>query len=48
MYLLDSIDDGTYMSNDAERKEYVLNDEGAYFYGSKVQIGSAPWYQGQV
>ncbi|XP_071846211.1 protein-glutamine gamma-glutamyltransferase K-like [Apostichopus japonicus] len=39
--------DGTYMSNDAERKEYVLNDEGAYFYGSKVQIGGAPWYQGQ-
>ncbi|XP_071951655.1 protein-glutamine gamma-glutamyltransferase K-like [Antedon mediterranea] len=36
-----------YMEDDKERNEYVMNENGQYFYGSKKQIGSGPWYQGQ-
>ena len=37
-----------YMENDKWRKEYVMNEDGAYFYGTASNIGSSPWYQGQV
>lgn len=39
--------DETYMPKTSDLEEYVLNDDGMYFYGTKYQIGWAPWYQGQ-
>ncbi|NP_001154909.1 extracellular transglutaminase [Strongylocentrotus purpuratus] len=39
--------DDVYMENDKWRKEYVMNENGAYFYGTASNIGSSAWYQGQ-
>ncbi|XP_033108548.1 protein-glutamine gamma-glutamyltransferase K-like [Anneissia japonica] len=36
-----------YMEDDKKRQEYVMNEYNLYYYGSKRQIGSSPWYQGQ-
>ena len=42
------IDDGVYMADEVKRQEYVMNETGLYFYGSKYRIGSSPWNFGQV
>ncbi|XP_033631824.1 protein-glutamine gamma-glutamyltransferase K-like [Asterias rubens] len=39
--------DDVFMHNEIQRKEYVLNDMGMYFYGAGNQVGHAPWYFGQ-
>lgn len=45
-YLLTA--DDVFMHNEIQRKEYVLNDMGMYFYGAGNQVGHAAWYFGQV
>ncbi|XP_038056774.1 protein-glutamine gamma-glutamyltransferase K-like isoform X2 [Patiria miniata] len=40
-------DDDVFMHNEEQRKEYVLNDMGMYFYGNSKYVGSSPWYFGQ-
>ncbi|XP_071951688.1 hemocyte protein-glutamine gamma-glutamyltransferase-like [Antedon mediterranea] len=42
-----SKDDDVYLSNEAERQEYVLNDQGMYFYGAQTRVSGAKWYMGQ-
>ncbi|XP_071503234.1 protein-glutamine gamma-glutamyltransferase K-like, partial [Diadema antillarum] len=39
--------DEVYMEKDDWRKEYVMNEEGMYFYGTAEDIGGSDWYQGQ-
>lgn len=39
--------DEVYMPQDDWRQEYVMNEDGMYFYGTSSNIGSSPWYQGQ-
>ncbi|XP_075033805.1 protein-glutamine gamma-glutamyltransferase E-like [Mixophyes fleayi] len=40
-------DDEVYMSSEADRGEYVLNDTGLYWYGSVSNYGSRRWDVGQ-
>ncbi|OXB83256.1 UNVERIFIED_CONTAM: hypothetical protein H355_002008 [Colinus virginianus] len=40
-------DDIVFLSNEAERKEYVLNDTGYIYVGSVYSIHSKPWNFGQ-
>ncbi|NWV11389.1 TGM4 glutamyltransferase, partial [Ptilonorhynchus violaceus] len=40
-------DDAVYMANDAQRKEYVLNDTGYIYVGSAYNIYNRPWNYGQ-
>ncbi|KAL2307678.1 hypothetical protein Nmel_000652, partial [Mimus melanotis] len=41
-------DDIVYMANEAEKKEYVLNDTGYIYVGSAYSIYDRPWNFGQV
>lgn len=40
--------DTVYMEKEDERQEYVLNDRGRIWVGSKRSYEGIPWYFGQV
>ena len=40
-------DDQVYIQDEAERKEYILNETGRLYVGSKKRIFSRPWNFGQ-
>ncbi|XP_033113463.1 protein-glutamine gamma-glutamyltransferase K-like [Anneissia japonica] len=42
-----SKDDDVYLPEDDQKQEYVLNDQGMYFYGSGKSVSGARWYLGQ-
>ncbi|XP_033113458.1 hemocyte protein-glutamine gamma-glutamyltransferase-like [Anneissia japonica] len=42
-----SKDDDVYLPEDDQKQEYVLNDQGMYFYGSGKNVYGARWYLGQ-
>lgn len=48
IYLLCQIADGVFMSNQAEREEYVQQDAGIIYVGSANRIGMVGWNYGQV
>ena len=39
--------DDAYLENYSHREEYVLNEEGAQFYGTYSRIGLMKWFHGQ-
>ena len=41
-------EDSVFMSNEAEREEYVLNERGRLYKGSANNIYSSAWNFGQV
>lgn len=41
-------DDVVFMADEAQRKEYVLNDTGYIYVGSAYSIYNRPWNFGQV
>ena len=41
-------DDEVYMKDEAERQEYVLNDQGYVYKGHEYQPRPNPWNFGQV
>lgn len=41
-------DDHVFLPNEAERQEYVLNDEGVIYQGSSTSVTERPWTYGQV
>ena len=36
------------MEDESWRDEYVLNEEGLQYYGSRYHVGGMDWYYGQV
>uniref|UniRef100_A0A669DPK1 protein-glutamine gamma-glutamyltransferase n=1 Tax=Oreochromis niloticus TaxID=8128 RepID=A0A669DPK1_ORENI len=40
-------DDHVFLPNEAERQEYVLNDEGVIYQGSSTSVTERPWTYGQ-
>lgn len=41
-------DDAVFMDSEEERQEYVMNDIGRMYYGTRDQIGVRTWSYGQV
>jgi len=39
--------DPVYMEDESWRDEYVLNEEGLQYYGSRYHVGGMDWYYGQ-
>jgi len=43
-----ALDDVVFLADEAQRKEYVLNDTGYIYVGSAYSIYGRPWNFGQV
>ena len=42
------IEDGVFLNNESQRKEYVLNEQGVIYNGETDNVSQRPWNYGQV
>lgn len=42
------LDDEVFLPNEAQRQEYILNQDGVIYWGTENEILAQPWDFGQV
>lgn len=48
MFFPSKLDDEVFLPNEAQRQEYILNQDGVIYWGTENEILAQPWDFGQV
>jgi len=48
MFFSSNLDDEVFLANEAQRQEYVLNQEGVIYWGTENAVLAQPWDFSQV